>query len=66
MTQPARSSRPPASVICAGSWHWPGPKAAAALDSIITNDSFDGPAYVAVNTLEFVKFSRGCTWELQP
>jgi hypothetical protein len=34
-------------------------------DSIITNDSFDGPAYVTVNTLEFVKFSRGCTWELQ-
>jgi hypothetical protein len=34
-------------------------------NSIIANDSFDGPSYVTVNTGEFVKFSGGCTWELQ-
>jgi hypothetical protein len=34
--------------------------------SIIANDSFDGPSYVTVDEGEFVKFSGGCTWELQP
>jgi hypothetical protein len=35
-------------------------------NSTIANDFFDGPGYVTVTAGEFVKFSRGCTWALQP
>jgi hypothetical protein len=35
--------------------------------SIIASDSVDdGPMYVSVNDGEFVKFSGGCAWALQP
>ena len=51
----------------ASSCYWERTKdASGELDSIIANDSFDGPGYVTVNAGEYVKFSRGCTWGLQP